>query len=209
MGHGGTLDKFAEGVLVIGLGKDCKKLSSFLHKVDKGYTVIGVLGVATDTLERSGNVTEEKPWEHVTKQDLEKVLVNFQGEIMQVPPLYSALKSGGKRFSDRAREASAQGIECDVTPEPRQVTIHSLAVTDFNPPRFTIEVSCGSGTYMRSLVRDIGTKLGTVAHIEYLCRTHQGPFSIVDALCQSKWTVSDIGAAIERNHSKLTEKEMQ
>lgn len=209
MGHGGTLDKSAEGVLVIGLGKDCKKLSSFLHKVYKGYTVTGVLGVATDTLEEYGNVTEEKPWEHVTKQDLEKVLVDFQGEIVQVPPLYSALKSGGIRFSDRAREASVQGMVCDVTPEPRQVTIHSLTVTDFNPPRFTIKVSCGSGTYMRSLVRDIGTKLGTVAHLEYLCRTQQGPFSIEDALCQSKWTVSDIEAAIEKCGTKLIKKEMQ
>ena len=206
VGHGGTLDKSAEGVLVIGVGEDCKKLSSFLHNVDKEYTVTGRLGVATDTLDGSGSVTEEKLWEHVTKQDLETALVDFQGEIAQVPPVYSALKFEGKRMSDHAREASELGAACDLTPKSRQVTIHSLTLTDFNPPCFTIEVSCGSGTYMRSLVRDIGIKLGTVAHMEYLCRTRQGPFSLEDALCQSKWTVADIEVAIDRSCSKLTKK---
>ena len=206
VGHGGTLDKSAEGVLVIGIGEDCKKLTTFLHNVDKGYTVTGKLGVATDTLDGSGKVTEEKPWDHVTKQDVEKVLADFRGEVTQVPPLYSALKFAGKRFSDRAREASAQGEVCEATPEPRKVTIHSLTLTDFNAPHFTIEVLCGSGTYMRSLVRDIGTKLGTVAHTEHLCRTQHGPFSLDDALPQSKWTVADIETAIGRTSGMLTKK---
>lgn len=192
---------------MVGIGEDCKKLSTFLHNVNKGYTVTGKLGVATDTLDGTGDVTEEKPWEHITRQDLEKVLVDFHGEVTQVPPLYSALKVGGKRLSDRAREASAQGKACDVAPQPRQVTIHSISLTEFNPPHFTVKVLCGSGTYMRSLVRDIGTKLGTVAHMEHLHRTQHGPFSLDDALCKSKWTVSDIQSAIDNSSSKVTKKQ--
>ena len=188
---------------MIGVGEDCKKLSMFLHNVNKGYTVTGKLGTATNTLDGSGEVTEEKPWEQITKEDLEKALVEFQGEISQVPPLFSALKVGGKRLSDRAREASAQGVECEVAPQTRVVNIHSINLTEFSPPHFTMEVLCGSGTYMRSLVRDIGTKLGTVAHMEHLCRTKHGPFSLEDALCKSNWTVSEIEAAIDRHSSKL------
>ena len=206
VGHGGTLDKSAEGVLVVGIGDDCKKLSTYLHSVDKSYTVTGRLGIATDTLDGSGEVTEERSCDHVMKEDLAKTLVDFEGEISQVPPLYSALKHGGKRFSDRAREAAGQGASCDITPEPRQVTIHSIRLTEFNSPHFTIEVSCGSGTYMRSLIRDIGSKLGTVAHTEHLVRTQHGPFCLEDALPESKWTLSDISSAIERCSSKITKK---
>lgn len=198
------MDKPAEGVLVIGVGEDCKKMSVFLHDVDKGYTVTGKLGMATDTLDAAGEVTEEKPWQHVTKEDLEKVLVEFQGEVSQVPPLYSALKVDGKRLSDHAREASAQSAECVVTPQPRIVKIHLINLTEFKPPHFTVEVLCGSGTYMRSLVRDLGTKLGTVAHMEHLCRTKHGPFLLEDALCRSQWTVPEIEAAIDKHSSKLT-----
>ena len=179
-------------------------MSGFLHNVDKGYTVTGKLGTATNTLDGSGEVTEEKPWEHITKEDLEKVLIEFQGEISQVPPLYSALKVGGKRLSDHAREASAQSAECVVTPQPRVVNIHSINLTEFKPPHFTVEVLCGSGTYMRSLVQDIGTKLGTVAHMEHLCRTKHGSFSLEDALCKSKWTIPEIEAAIDKHSNKLT-----
>ena len=204
IGHGGTLDKPAEGVLVIGIGEDCKRMSAFLHDVDKGYTVTGKLGTATNTLDGSGEVTEERPWQHITKEDLEKVLIEFQGEISQVPPLYSALKVGGKRLSDHAREASAQSAECVVTPQPRVVNIHSINLTEFKPPHFTVEVLCGSGTYMRSLVRDIGTKLGTVAHMEHLCRTKHGHFSLEDALCKSKWTIPEIEVAIDKHSNKLT-----
>ena len=206
VGHGGTLDKPAEGVLVVGVGEDCKKLSTFLHDVDKGYTVTGKLGSATSTLDSSGEVTEEKPWENITREDLEKVLLDFQGEICQVPPLFSALKVNGKRLSDHARKAGAHGVECEVQPQPRMVNVHSIILTSFTPPCFTIEVLCGSGTYMRSLVRDIGAKLGTVAHMEHLCRTRHGPFSLEDALCQSKWTLDEIEAAIEKSRSKLTKK---
>ena len=191
---------------MVGVGEDCKKLATFLHDVDKGYTVTGRLGVATDTLDGSGDVTEEKPWEHVTKEEIVKVLVDFEGEITQIPPLYSALKCGGKRFSDRAREATAQGSACDVSPQPRQVTVHSVSLTQFNPPHFTIKVSCGSGTYMRSLIRDIGTKLGTVAHTVHLIRTEHGPFSLEDALTESKWTLTDISVAIDRSAGKIAKK---
>ena len=191
---------------MIGVGEDCKRLSTFLHDVDKGYTVTGKLGVATTTLDGSGEVTEEKPWEHISKENLEKALVDFQGEISQVPPLYSALKVDGKRLSDHAREASARGVECEVMPQARVINIHSISLTEFNPPHFTIEVLCGSGTYMRSLVQDIGTKLGTVAHTVHLCRTQHGLFTLEDALCKSKWTISDIESAIDRSSTKLTKK---
>lgn len=204
VGHGGTLDRFAEGVLVIGLGEDCKRLGSFQTSVGKTYDVVGCLGVLTDTLDPEGTVTEKKEWEHITEDDLRKSLESFRGLITQSPPLYSALKLRGRRFSDYARQAAKTGVPLAIKPPLRQVNILCLSLLDFSPPYFHILVSCSSGTYIRSLVRDIAEKAGTVAYVKHLCRTSQGPFTLEQALREEQnvgWSLGGIRTAIEQANS--------
>lgn len=191
VGHGGTLDQLAEGVLVIAVGQDCKKLSEFL-KGDKCYVATGQLGKSTDTCDAGGTVTEQKPYDHVQRMDLERTLKSFRGETFQAPPAYSALKHQGMRFSDLARSGVV------VEPQPRRITIHSMSLEDFQPPYFTISVFCASGTYIRSLIRDIGLQLGTVACVTELVRTRQGVFSLKNALPEGQWTVDGIQAAVDK-----------
>ena len=191
VGHGGTLDMLAEGVLVIGVGEDCKKLTGYL-KGRKIYEAIGELGKITDTLDSSGVVTAEKAFGHIRKIDIENILQHFEGEISQIPPAYSALKQNQIRLSDLAR----RGIL--VSPPPRQVCIYFLSLLDFKPPHFKIRVECSSGTYIRSLLRDIGQKLDSEAYMTYLCRTQQGPFTLDDALREHEWTVENILRVVRR-----------
>ena len=191
VGHGGTLDKSARGVLVIGLGKDCKQLTKALDE-NKYYECVGELGIATDSYDAEGEVVQRAPWHHVRRSDLEGVLTaHFTGEITQSPPTYSALKWKGTRLSDLAR----RGVY--ITPKPRQVIIHSISLLDFQPPLFTISVTCSSGTYIRSIVHDIGQHLGSVAHVKALCRTRQGDFTLEHALEEKEWTYENIQDAIE------------
>ena len=187
VGHGGTLDRLAEGVLVIGVGEDCKKLSGYLGG-NKTYEAIGKLGEETDTLDSEGVVTAEKPFDHIQQTDLVKTLQHFEGNITQIIPVYSAVKQNGIRLSDMARRGKL------VTPPPRQICIHTLSLLDFSPPYFKVCVECSAGTYIRSLIRDVGEKLGSKAHVTYLCRTRQGPFSIGDAL--REWNIGNIEKAV-------------
>ena len=189
VGHGGTLDKLAEGVLVIGVGEDCKKLSGYLEG-SKTYEAIGKLGEETDTLDSGGVVIAEKPFDHIQQSDLEKVLQGFEGNITQITPVYSAVKQNGIRLSDLARGGKL------ITPPHKQVCVHSVSLLDYSPPYFKIYVECSAGTYIRSLIRDIGEKLGSKAHVTYLCRTRQGPFSIGGALRESQWNIDNIEEAV-------------
>lgn len=197
MGHGGTLDKFAEGVLVIGVGEDCKKLDGFLHNVEKSYSAVGELGRTTDTLETEGAVVDTQPYKHIQKSDLERAISKFRGKISQVPPLYSAIKRDGKRLSDLAR-ASLPDQPPPAPPPAREVIVSAIKLTDFTSPFFSISLTCSSGTYIRSLVRDIALELRTVAHTVALCRTSQGALCEGDALREDKWTTEEIGKAIDR-----------
>ncbi|KAF4791215.1 putative tRNA pseudouridine synthase 1 [Turdus rufiventris] len=208
IGHGGTLDSAATGVLVVGIGKGTKMLgtmlagSKVLHPT-KGeevnliqwqkYTAIGMLGKATDTLDATGKVTEEKPYDQVTKGDLENVLQKFTGDIMQVPPLYSALKKDGERLSTLMKRGEA------VEAKPaRPVRVYSLSLQQFQPPLFTLDVECGGGFYVRSLVNDIGKELSTCATVQELTRTKQGPFTLEEhALQEDKWTIDEIAQSLE------------
>lgn len=196
VGHGGTLDSIAEGVLVVAIGDDCRRLAEFLGG-DKCYECVGRLGLSTDTLCREGTVTEEKPYGHITNESLAQALASFEGEILQTPPVYSALKFKGRRLSDWTRE----GVVVD--PPPRRVTIRSLSLLEFLPPHFRISLCCSSGTYVRSLVRDVGQKLGSAAHVVYLCRTRQGPFSLGLALRKHQWTAKGIEQAVAAAHATL------
>ncbi|KAJ0060346.1 hypothetical protein NL108_010096, partial [Boleophthalmus pectinirostris] len=150
MGHGGTLDSAASGVLVVGVGNGTKMLSAMLAG-SKKYTAVGELGKATDTLDATGTLTLEKPFGHVSRADMEEKLKSFVGDILQVPPLYSALKKDGQRLSVLLK----QGQKVEAKPA-RTVTVYNISLQDFNPPLFTLDIECGGGFYVRSLVDDLG-----------------------------------------------------
>ncbi|XP_067286710.1 probable tRNA pseudouridine synthase 1 [Pseudorasbora parva] len=192
IGHGGTLDSNASGVLVVGIGEGTKMLTTMLAG-SKKYRAVGELGKATDSLDVTGNVVEEKSYDHITKEAFEEKLKQFTGEIMQVPPLYSALKKDGKRMSVLLK----QGQEVEAKPA-RPVTVYSLSLQDFSPPLFTIDVECGGGFYVRSLVDDLAKGLSSCAHIKELTRTKQGQFTLEEhALKEECWTLTDISQALQ------------
>ncbi|XP_033633642.1 probable tRNA pseudouridine synthase 1 isoform X1 [Asterias rubens] len=191
IGHGGTLDMNASGVLVVGVGRGTKMLTNML-KGRKRYHAVGCLGSATDTQDALGKVTLQLPLGHVTQDMVEASLEGFVGNIMQVPPLYSALKMGGVRMSDLARSGEIN------QPKPaRPVTVHNLKCLQFSPPYFTLDVYCGGGFYVRQLIHDLGKVLGTCAHLVELERTQQGPFTLQHVLqTEEEWTFQNICKAI-------------
>lgn len=196
VGHGGTLDKRASGVLVVGIGDDCRKLTAFL-KSEKWYECVGKLGEATDSRDGDGKVVEKVPWEHIKESDISKALIdNFTGEVCQIPPAYSAIKCGGKRSSDLAR----RGVV--FTPPSRKITVYDIKLMKFQPPFFKIYVHCSSGTYIRSIVHDLGHCLKSAAHVTELCRTRQGAYSLDTALPRHNWTFENIRRFIQ-NTSKF------
>lgn len=171
-GHCGTLDPNATGVLPVLLGS-ATKAQDILPNHDKEYVAELKFGLSTDTLDIWGEVLKEES-SAVTKETFENILENFRGDIMQVPPMYSALKQNGKRLYDLAR----QGIE--VNREARPITIYKLEAEDFSKENQSakIRVACSKGTYIRSLIDDIGKALGTCAVMTSLCRTSACGFSL-------------------------------
>jgi tRNA pseudouridine55 synthase len=175
VGHSGTLDPDATGVLLVGLGR-VTRLLKYLTDLPKTYTGEVVLGRATSTLDASGEVTGEWDMSGVTLDDARTAALALTGPILQVPPMVSALKVGGKRLHELARA----GIE--VEREARPVTVHRFhiaATTD--PSVLAVEVECSSGTYIRTLAADLGTALGGGAHLRNLRRTAIGSFTLADA----------------------------
>ncbi|KAB0352137.1 hypothetical protein FD754_016994 [Muntiacus muntjak] len=198
IGHGGTLDSAARGVLVVGIGRGTKMLTRMLSG-SKRYIATGELGKATDTLDSTGRVTEEKPYDKITQEDIEGILQKFTGNIMQVPPLYSALKKDGQRLSTLMK----RGDVVEAKPA-RPVTVYSLSLQKFQPPFFTLDVECGGGFYIRSLVSDIGKELSSCANVLELTRTKQGPFTLEEhALPEDRWTIDDIAQSLEQCSSLL------
>ncbi len=179
-GHTGTLDPMATGLLVVCLGH-ATRVCAHLLEADKAYWADVHLGVVTDTEDKEGEVLETREVPPLSEADVEAVLAQFLGDLQQVPPMYSALKHKGERLYDLARRGES------VERPPRAVTIHSLEVTewrltDSDRPGFAFEVTCSKGTYIRSLVRDIGETLGCGAHLCGLRRTQASPFHIDQAL---------------------------
>lgn len=174
IGHTGTLDPDAEGVLPVCLGK-ATKVCDLLANKDKTYVATLLLGVVTDTQDLSGTVLEEQP---VTVQEeaVRQVISQFTGTYEQVPPMYSALKVNGKKLYELARA----GVE--VERKARTVTIHHITIREMALPRVTIEVSCSKGTYIRTLCHDIGQELGCGGCMEKLLRTQVGTFLLKDSL---------------------------
>lgn len=175
IGHTGTLDPDAVGVLPVCLGK-ATKLCDMLTDKNKTYETVLLLGKTTDTQDISGTVLEEHETEHLTESEVEQAIQSFVGEYMQVPPMYSALKVNGKKLYELARA----GIE--VERKARQVTIFDIRIKEVKLPRVRMEVSCSKGTYIRTLCHDIGAKLGCGACMEALTRTKVSRFEIKDSL---------------------------
>lgn len=176
VGHTGTLDPMATGVLPLLFG-NATKAQSLLPDSDKEYIAEFKLGITTDTLDIWGTVKENKPFS-ISEADIEKLLPEFTGDIFQLPPMYSAVQKDGKRLYELAR----QGIE--VEREKRQVTVSTLKLLSFNEAEGTgkLLVACSKGTYIRSLIDDIGNMLGCGAVMTALCRTYACGFSSDDAI---------------------------
>ncbi|QDG54264.1 tRNA pseudouridine(55) synthase TruB [Persicimonas caeni] len=174
IGHTGTLDPQASGLLPLVVGR-CTKLANFLSLDVKEYDFEMELGVETETGDVEGEAVRECPWEHVSEEAIREACEQFIGEIEQVPPIYSAVKVNGKRAYELARK----GEEFEL--EPRPVTIESLSLVSFEPPRAKLHTRCGSGTYVRALVRDLGGALGSCAYTTAIRRTVVGRFSLDEA----------------------------
>ncbi len=177
IGHAGTLDPMATGLLVLGVGR-ATRLLRYVQEGAKRYVAEAVFGVATDTLDAEGSILEREPMDFELV-DLEAAAARFVGVISQVPPMVSAVKVRGERLYDLAR----RGLE--VEREPRVVEILSIEVLDFAPgpyPEVRFEVACGSGTYIRSLADDLGVALGGRAHLSALRRTAIGSHDVSGAL---------------------------
>ncbi|MCY3576146.1 MAG: tRNA pseudouridine(55) synthase TruB [bacterium] len=176
VGHAGTLDPDATGVLLLGVGR-ATRLLRFLTPLRKRYVGQLVLGAETTTLDAAGEVTAVYDMSEVTPEQVAEAASTFVGDILQVPPMVSAVKVGGRRLHELARE----GVE--VEREARPVTVHELAVTpvDGDAGVYRIDVSCSSGTYIRSLAADIGSALGGGGHLRALRRMSIGSFAINDA----------------------------
>ena len=175
VGHGGTLDPVADGVLPICLGQATRMMDHLIEST-KVYLTQVVLGVATDTFDTAGTVVRTEDPSGVTLPAVEKALEAFRGHINQVPPMYSALKKGGTRLYNLARA----GVE--VPRAPRQVQVLRLELKDWDPPIITLEVECGRGVYIRALAHDLGEALGCGAHLKALTRLRTGPFSLEEAI---------------------------
>ena len=175
IGHTGTLDPDATGVLPVCLGK-ATKLCDMLTDKNKTYETVMLLGKVTDTQDISGTVLSEGAIDALDDESVKDVILSFVGDYMQVPPMYSALKVNGKKLYELARE----GVE--VERKARPVTILDIEIKEINLPRVRMEVSCSKGTYIRTLCHDIGEKLGCGACMEELIRTRVSRFTLEDSL---------------------------
>jgi tRNA pseudouridine55 synthase len=174
VGHAGTLDPMATGVLVVCVGR-ATRLAEYLTATEKAYEATVRLGVETATYDADGAVTRRVSVA-IEREQVEDALKNFHGAIEQIPPMYSAIKQKGQPLYKLARKGEA------VPRHPRRVTISHIAVTDWSPPDFSFELTCSSGTYVRSVAHDLGQLLNCGAHVTRLVRTQSGPLALRDAV---------------------------
>lgn len=175
VGHGGTLDPNATGLLIVLLGKGTK-LSERLMGGDKAYTGVMRLGRTTSSQDCDGEILEEKPWEQVTREQVEAKMAALMGDIFQTPPMVSAIKVGGVPLYKMARKGQ------EVERKPRFVHVYRFAITEWAPPLVTFDVLCTKGTYVRTLAHDVGQAVGCGACLDALRRTQSGDFNVRDAL---------------------------
>jgi len=184
-GHTGALDPLATGLLPICLG-EATKFSQFLLDADKRYQTIGQLGVRTDSSDADGKVVETKPCDHITLSDVDAQLPQFRGLISQVPSMFSALKYKGQPLYKLARAGKTVEVK------PRQVTIHNLELLSFSNAQVEMDITCTKGTYIRSIVEDLGLALDCGAHVAKLRRLQAGPF-----VAEQMVTLEDLQAIID------------
>ena len=174
IGHGGTLDPMATGVLPVFVGRATRGVEFFEH-AEKTYETVLRLGLTTDTEDVTGTVlTETMP--NISREELEKTLDFFRGDILQVPPMYSALKVKGQKLCDLARKGQ------EIAREPRPITIHELTLLSFHGTEAALRVRCSKGTYIRTLCKDIGEKLGCGGCMAALRRVQAGEYTIGEAV---------------------------
>ena len=170
IGHGGTLDPMATGVLPVFVGRATRGVEFFEH-AEKTYEATLRLGLSTDTEDITGTVLKERPVE-ISREQFEKALENFRGDILQVPPMYSALKVNGQKLCDLARKGK------EVERQPRPITIYKLECLAFDGRTARLLVHCSKGTYIRTLCKDIGESLGCGGCMEALCRVTAGEYTL-------------------------------
>lgn len=168
-GHTGSLDPLASGLLPVCLGQ-ATRFSGYLLDAAKSYRVTGRLGERTSTGDAEGEIVERCAWEQLERSAFAAGLARFRGKVTQVPPMYSALKQGGERLYRKARRGEV------VEREPREIEIYGLELEDWDPPSFSLDVSCSKGTYVRTLVEDVAAAAGSCAHVTALRRYAAGPY---------------------------------
>jgi len=194
VGHTGTLDPAATGLMILVIGKYCKRAAEF-SKLDKTYEVELTLGATSTTGDVEGKLTQ-KSTRQPDLEEVETALSKFVGQISQTPPAYSAIKVNGQRAYKLARAGK------EVKLEPRPVTIHSIENIEYKYPKLTFTTSVSSGTYIRSLAEDIGTELGTSAYMSALKRTKVDSYDLEEALTLDKISYSDIINHLEQTPVK-------
>jgi tRNA pseudouridine55 synthase len=175
VGHTGTLDPLASGVLIICIGQ-ATRLSEYVMASTKRYRAHIHLGVTTDTYDAEGKIVTEHPIDHLQREDVERALPGLIGSIEQFPPMYSAIKQDGRKLYDLARAGKI------VDREPRRVRIDSIEIVEWSLPQLVLDVTCSAGTYVRSLAFDLGEVLGVGAHLAGLVRLASGKFMLEDAV---------------------------
>lgn len=199
VGHAGTLDPLATGVLVVAVGK-ATRLVEYVQQQPKTYETQIRLGESSDTDDVEGQITHHSVLQPPTKAAIESALRNFVGTVLQRPPNYSALKVAGKRAYKLAREGTAVELA------PRPVTIYALTIQSYSYPLLALKVDCGSGTYIRSIARDLGASLGTCGLMSGLTRTAIGDFTLEEAVTLEELTEgggSSFGLPLERGLGQL------
>lgn len=181
VGHAGTLDPMATGVLILCIGSATRLSDAVMHGT-KQYRATVRLGINTDTYDAEGAITQQRDTTHITPEQVQQALLPFIGDIDQIPPMYSAIKQGGKKLYDLAR--AGQTIER----EPRRITIFALEILDCSLPDIVLQVTCSAGTYIRSLAYDLGEVLGVGGHLTALARTQSGQFTLENSIMLSMLT---------------------
>ncbi len=200
VGHTGTLDPFASGLLIVCIGRPATRIISQLMAGEKEYQVVIRLGIETETMDPEGAIIAERPVGRLEKKEVENCLKGFEGDILQSPPQYSALKHKGKPLYYYARK----GIK--VEKEARLVTIQEIQFLGIENERLSILVKCGKGTYIRSLASDIGRVLGCGAHVESLRRLRNGLFSVKEALSGDQLVEKEQAGILIRSNMLPVEK---
>lgn len=180
IGHAGTLDPFATGLLILGIDKRATKRLSWFFKLDKEYIAKIKLGAVSDTYDRDGKIVIREFAKSPLEKKIKNILKSFEGRIEQYPPIFSAKKVKGRKLYEFARK----GIKIKI--KPQEVEIHKIELLSYSFPFLEIKVHCSSGTYIRSLAYDIGERLGCGGYLEELCRTRIGNFELKEAVDLSK-----------------------